>query len=310
MRPTTPPDRASAWFPGPTGLRSALLVLVAVAVSAGGGCGQSEQAVAPAPDSGVPRIVSLSPALTQAMIDLGLAHALVGCTPFAPEAANSVPVVGDLLNPDLERILAVDPDLLLVQPTARGVDPALRTLAREQDWDLVDWRIDRLEDVRNILREVPSILGRHGADEQRLQSAVEEWLAQSEAVLTPCPVIRSAGRILVLYGVDPPAGFGTGTYVDDILVRLGGRNALQRPGYPELSLEDLLTLSPDTILVLGDPDRGALLQTRFEPSPASPEVLTVEADALLIPGTRLLEGVRTLRATFGCPPTDIAENGS
>lgn len=307
MRLHTPPDQASASRPGVTCL---LWVAVVVVVSTLGGCGRTEHAAAPASDSGAPRIVSLSPALTQAMIDLGLGHALVGCTPFAPEAANSVPVVGDLLNPDLERILAVDPDLLLVQPTARGVDPALRALAREQGWDLVDWRIDRLEDVRGILREVPSILGRHGADAQRLQSAVDDWLAESERLLTECPVIRSAGRILVLYGVDPPAGFGTETYIDDMLVRLGGHNALQRPGYPELSLEDLLTLSPETILVLGDPDRAALLEGRFEPSPTSPRVISVKAEALLVPGTRLLEGVRSLRTTFGCPPLDAGENES
>ena len=305
MRLPTSPDHALTSAPG---LVARLGVLALIAFLSG--CCEVEPAVAPAARTDGPRIVSLSPALTQAMIDLGLTDALVGRTPFAPDAVASVPVVGDLLNPDLERILAVEPDLLLVQPTARGVDPALRSLAVEQGWDLVDWRIDRLDDVRGILRDVPSILGRHGADEARLQAAVDDWLVRSEAVLTPCPTIGSAGRILVLYGVDPPAGFGTETYIDDILVRLGGRNALQRPGYPELSLEDLLTLSPDTILVLGDPDRGALLTTRFEPSPTSPRVVTVEADALLVPGTRLLEGVGRLRTAFDCAPTDVVESES
>ena len=257
--------------------------------------------------SASPRIVSLSPALTQALIDLGMQQALVGRTPFAPPQVESVPVVGDLLNPDLERILAVDPDLLLVQPTASGVDPDLRQLATSQGWDLVDWRIDRLEDVRAILQEVPAILARHGADEAALQNSVNQWLARSERLLAPCPSIESAGRLLVLYGVDPPAAFGQETYVDDILQRLGATNALARPGYPELSLEDLMVLAPDTILILGDRARQDLLVSRFSGAADAPRVLGVEGDALLVPGTRLLDGVGSLRAVFECSIDDARE---
>ena len=271
------------------------------------GCGGEERADPVRASEEGPRIVSLSPALTQAMFDLGMGDALVGCTPFAPEVAAGIPVVGDLLDPDLERILAVDPDLLLVQPTASGVDPDLARMAEQQGWDLVAWRIDRLDDVRGILRDVPPILARHGADEAPLEATVEAWIEQGDRLLAPCPIIRSAGRILVLYGVDPPAGFGTETYLDDILVRLGASNALDRTGYPELSLEDLVVLAPDTILVLGTDERAEGLRTRFPATPSSPRVLAVDAPALLIPGTGLLEGVGALRAAFGCPIDEVAE---
>jgi hypothetical protein len=157
-----------------------------------------------------------------------------------------------------------------------------------------------LEDVRNILQAVPGILARHGADERPLRGAVDAWLARSEQLLAPCPPIHSAGRLLVLYGVDPPAAFGPGTYVDDILHRLGATNALTRPGYPELSLEDLMVLAPDTILVLGDRSRQELIAGRFTGVQNPPRVVGVEGDALLIPGTRLLDGVGSLRAVFGC----------
>ena len=116
-----------------------------------------------------------------------------------------------------------------------------------------------------------------------------------------------AGRVLVLYGVDPPAAFGPETYVDDILRGLGATNALVRPGYPELSLEDLIVLSPDTVLVLGDPGRQAVLADRFRGSEYQPRVLGVEGGSLLVPGTRLLDGVERLRVVFDCPLESVGE---
>ena len=59
------------------------------------GCAREpiESPSAEPPSRGGPRVVSLSPALTQALIDLGAGDTLVGRTPFAPEEVSSVPVV-------------------------------------------------------------------------------------------------------------------------------------------------------------------------------------------------------------------------
>ena len=254
-----------------------------------------------------PRVVSLSPALTQALIDLGARDLLVGRTPFAPEEVAAVPVVGDLLDPELERIIAVRPDLLLIQPAASGVDPALRAMAEQRGWSIGTWRINRLRDVEGMVRDLVPLLVAAGADPRPLEAARTAWEADARGQLdAPCPALAEAGELVVLYGVDPPAAFGSGTYLDDVLRRLGGTNAITRPGYPELSLEDLAILDPDTLLVLGDRDRGELIERRLADAGRQPRVVVLEDGALLVPGTRLVDGVRGLRAAFGCDVTPEA----
>jgi ABC-type hemin transport system substrate-binding protein len=97
--------------------------------------------------------------------------------------------------------------------------------------------------------------------------------------------------------------FGQGTYVDDVLGSLGVNNALQRPGYPELSLEDLLVLAPDTVVVLGLDEDSAQqsaddLARRLDALDGRTAFVGADGSKLLIPGTGVLDGVESLRTTL------------
>lgn len=281
------------------------ILLLNAAILAGCGGGSSDEATGSAPEpleSGA-RIVSLSPALTQVLIDLGQADSIVGRTRYAPPGLESVPIVGDLLDPDLERINAVSPNLLLVQPAAGGVDPDLIRYAQERGWLIASWHIDRLVDVERVVAEVPDVLARVNGDVRHARSAGSVWLSRLHVELRPSQGVKEAGRVLLLYAVDPPAAFGRETYIDDVLVALGGRNAINRRGYPVLSLEDVLALSPDAILVLS-PDLGSAveqcdsLRARLGANAEGMRIVPLEGRDLLIPGTRLLEGIETLKSAF------------
>lgn len=246
------------------------------------------------------RIASLSPALTQALIDFDCARHLVGCTPYAPPGVEDVPVVGDLLSPNLERLLVVSPTLLLVQPSSSGIDPDLASLAETRGWRIASWRIDRLSDIGRIVDELPELLIDLGVSAQPIESTVGAWRERSRELLTPVPAFSALGRVVVLYGVDPPSAFGTDTYVDDVLVSLGIENAVRRPGYPDLSLEDLLVLAPDTVVVLGRDLESAQasadqLAGRLDALADRARFLGADGSKLLIPGTGVLDGVDSLR---------------
>ena len=128
-------------------LRRATLAASAVLLIVGLLFGCTKRTPVAVDDGPRPRIVCLSPALAQVLIDLGLGGHVVGCTPWAPEELDSVPVVGDLLSPDLERISAVRPDLIVVQPTQRGVDTGLQALADGNGWTIAAWQLNRLSDL-------------------------------------------------------------------------------------------------------------------------------------------------------------------
>lgn len=279
---------------------SVVFLLAALFLGVLGGCERSEGPVSRAASEG-PRIVSLSPALTQALIDFKCEDHLVGRTPYAPPGVETVPIVGDLLAPDLERLLVVSPTLLLVQPASSGLDPDLVSLAESRNWRIASWRIDRISDIERIVDELPALLIEEGVAPEPMQRSVEQWRRRRLELLVAEPAFAGLGRVAVLYGVDPPSAFGEGTYLDDVLGSLGIENAVQRPGYPELSLEDLLVLAPDTVVVLGrDEDSAGAsaeeLAQRMDPLAGRTAFLGADGSTLLIPGTGVLDGVEALRA--------------
>lgn len=249
------------------------------------------------------RVISLSPALTQIMIDMGQTQRLVGRTQFAPAGVEDVPVVGDLLHPDLERITAVKPDLLLVQPSASGVDPALQRLADARGWVIQAWRIDRLNDVFRIVEELPTAIERVGGDATLIRTAGASWRTRMTEKLVPRQSLREAGDVLMLFAVDPPVAFGEDTYLDDLLQAFGGRNAIKRGGYPKLSLEDLLALNPAVILVIAPSQETAernvaVLRDRLGLGGEHLAIVAVDGADLLVPGTRLIHGRDALLRAF------------
>ena len=60
------------------------------------------------------------------------------------------------------------------------------------------------------------------------------------------------GTTLLIASADPVLAVGRDTYLDDILAALGGRNAVQAVGWLELSLEDVLRLDPEAIIIVRD----------------------------------------------------------
>jgi ABC-type hemin transport system substrate-binding protein len=112
-------------------------------VWAAAGCGLEEpggtDTAAPGPVE-PPRIVSLSPALSRTLVDLGLADHVVGRTAYCASLDPAIPIVGDLYELDYERLIRLEPTHVLLQPaSATGVDPQLRRLAEERGWTIGAW---------------------------------------------------------------------------------------------------------------------------------------------------------------------------
>lgn len=271
----------------------------------------------PVADDG-PRIASLSPAITRTLVDLGLAEHIVGRTAFCRSVDASVPVVGDLLHLDYERLVRLQPTHVLTQRSARDADPGLHALADRHGWRL--WnasRVDDLDDVRTLVSTLPGVLegsldAEHLAAAQRLST---ELLGRLEAALAGSPANRFRGRVLVLSDLQPLTAFGTTTYMDDLLRRLGGRNALTARGWVQLSMEDLVRLDPVAVILLVDrsPADPNLLRARFAGLPIAAVrqqrlVVLAHPDALL-PSSALISVAEALAATLRdlvcCPASTL-----
>ncbi len=255
------------------------------------------------------RVVSLSPAITRTMQDLGAAHWIVGRTPYCRALGDDVPVVGDLLAIDPEALRQVDPDLVLVQPSHGGVQPAIEALALEDGFAIESFPIDSLEDLEGMIDALPRILLSKAGDvsQEETRSMIlalgSMRDAMREATLPLSPQTASAaGRVAVFFSLEPPMAFGEGTFVDGLLGRLGVVNAITARGYPELSLEDLVQLDPDGVMLLRESSAEAQpwLET-LESLPlraAKGRVRLVVDENALVPGSGWIGAASKIRAAI------------
>lgn len=190
-------------------------------------------------DQGDVRIISLSPGITNTLIDTGFEHFLVGRSPFCFYADQEIPVVGDLRNIDYERLLRLLPTHVFVQETASGIDGHLLALATQGNFELRAWPLDRVSDIQDIYGDVTEMFG-----DQRLSLRIDT--SENQLVLSPI--------LLITQGVEGNAGlsFGKDTYIDDVLQLMGVENVVQQSGWVSLSLEDIGRLQPKAIIVVTD----------------------------------------------------------
>jgi ABC-type hemin transport system substrate-binding protein len=232
--------------------RSTPAALLAAAL---GGCGGGTPAPPPHPVA-APRVVSLSPAISRTLVDFGLQGQVVGRSAFCASLDAGIPVVGDLHELDLERLIRLHPTHLLLQPPSGApADPELARLAQAQGWSVSRWSIDSLDDIRQMIAGLPEAL--FAADDPRRAEAAQRSGELAGAIATSLAPPATGGppwlgRTLLVVATDPVLVAGRGTYLDECLAALGATNATTARGWPELSLEDVARLDPEAIVLVRD----------------------------------------------------------
>ena len=192
------------------------------------------------------RIVSLAPAITETLFALGKGGSVVGVSLYSdyPAEAKQLPSVGAGTSPDLEAIARLKPTLILGEQTK--ILPADK-IAPLGPTKLLPW-LTPAEIVASV-RELGGIVGREAEAEALARRMEARWKAQPAA---------NAPRVLMLFG-DSPGRLGgplyfakPGSLHDALLVAGGGKNAIEGEvsGMPTISVEGLLRLDPDAILLL------------------------------------------------------------
>lgn len=188
------------------------------------------------------RIVSLLPSLTETVCALNACDRLVGVDRFSnwPAQIATLPRLGGLEDAQVERIVALKPDLVLVAESARVVD-RLESLGLT----VVALQPTTFVGTRRMLETVATALGQPGAGEalwQRLQVRVDAAAAQV------APAWR-ARRVYVEVASTPYAA-GTGSFVGELLVRLGLGNIVPASlgPFPKLNPEFVVRAQPDLVI--------------------------------------------------------------
>jgi iron complex transport system substrate-binding protein len=204
---------------------------------------------------GVPaaRIVSLAPGATAMMFAAGAGGHIVGTSDYSnePEAAQRIERVGDSQSMDIERILALHPDVVVVWSS--GNSAAQIAKLERVGLPVYRHRIRRLADIPDSIRRFGVLAG-------TLKVAVpaanefDARIAALEQRYAP----GSGGTMLVQVWDHPIYTVGQSELMTDVVSICGYRNIyadLPEPG-PAVSLESVLERNPDVILAVG-PDRAA-----------------------------------------------------
>ncbi len=240
-------------------LSSAVFAAVALPVLIGLGCKRdpapgspaSAATPSPAPVSGasVPqRIISIAPNATEILFDLGAGDRLVGVCTFCvyPESIKSLPRVGAYIDPDLERIAALQPDLLIL----RGSVESIENLCKSRGIAIYKDPTESLDDIFRTVAELGKLTQREVAADQIVERMRRELAAVRERVAG-----RPRPRVLLtisrkLDAAESIYTGGKGSFVHELIELAGGANAFgdQDVRYPVVSGESILARQPEVII--------------------------------------------------------------
>lgn len=256
------------------------------------------------------RIVSLLPAVTETLLALGAGDRLVARTRYdeQPELSR-LPSVGGGIDPSLEFLAELAPDLVVLWPAAgSGVSLGSRLDALGLEW--YGARVQTMEDFRRLARNLGRLTGMPDRADS-LVAAVAGDLAAARASWAGRAPVEAA----YVVQRDPPMTAGPGTFLDSLLTAGGVSNVFadMDGSWPMVSLEEVVWRDPEYLILpvagLDSADGrrlGARAVERLAASPgwravpavAAGRVATVDASLFGRPGPRMGEAARFLAARF------------
>ncbi|MEU6206625.1 helical backbone metal receptor [Micromonospora musae] len=192
------------------------------------------------------RVVSLVPSLTEA-VAVTLPGVLVGATDWCSHPAGlDVPRVGGSKYPDLERVLALRPDLVLLNVEENRREDADALVAAG-----VPVRVTYPRTVPEALTELADLLTALGATRE------PAWLDAARRAWAEPPRLSPARRAVVPVWRRPWVVLGSGTFAGDVLRRLGVRNAYEGhpERYPRPPLAELRDVGAELVVLPDEPYR-------------------------------------------------------
>ena len=240
------------------------------------------------------RIVSILPSLTESVCELGHCARLVGVDRYSnyPESVQKLPQVGGGLDPNVEAIVALRPDVVLMAKSSR-VGERLEALGVK----VVALEPKSHADVQRVMLKLDQLL--EVADAQRIWRAIDAGVS---AAAQSIPAHARGARVYFEVNQGPYAA-SESSFIGETLTRLGARNIVPAKlgPFPKLNPEYIVRANPDLIMIGQRSAEGlrqrpgwqnirALREQRLCVFPSE------DANVLVRPGPRMAEGARLMAA--------------
>ncbi len=194
------------------------------------------------------RVVALSPSVVEILYAIGAPPVARVSSAVYPEEAKSLPAVGSSYQPSIEQIAAQQPDLIIADQQIQRPDVIAEL---EKVAPVFAMRVLTVDDLLKALRTAGRIMGKAEQGERAAQAIADKFAAVQAKLPAQRPtVFIMVGTADAFFAAKPTS------FVGDVVQRLGARNLVTEgpdtagfPGFTTYSLERLVQLDPDVILV-------------------------------------------------------------
>jgi len=244
------------------------------------------------------RVVSLAPSITEIVFALDQGHRLQGVTTYSdfPPEAVKLPKVGSYVHLDLEKIVALKPDLCIA---IKDGNP--RVIAqRLESLKIPVYAVDpnNLETIMKTVLEIGTLLNA----KDRANQLVQNMDLRIQKVKSLVAKTTHRPRVFLQIGVSPIVSAGTHTFIHELIVIAGGTNLAAGPiPYPRFSREKVLALSPEIIIITSMARSAVFEKVKAEwekwpnmPAVRNQRIYVENSNFFDRPTPRLLDGLELL----------------
>jgi iron complex transport system substrate-binding protein len=244
----------------------------------------------------IDRIVSLAPNLTEIVYAVGAGDRLVGRTSYCdyPSAVKIVAEVGDTMQPSVERIIALKPQVVLISTASQ-----LETFTKQLEEQRIAVYVTNPNSVDQVLSSIETLGQLFGTTEQAKQVAAD-LRRRTQAVEF---AVANQPPIKVFYQVsdEPLYTIGRDAFLTDLIRRAGGVSVTAEvpTAFPRYSDEAALASQPEAIILpsggsMGNANSKVAPALKNSPAVRNNRVYKINDDLLARPGPRLIDGLEQL----------------
>lgn len=234
--------------------------------------------------------------MTEIIYAVGAGNRLVGNTTYCnyPPEAVAVAKVGDTMQPNIETIIALRPQLVLVSTASQ-----LEAFTKQMEQQNIPVYVSDPHDIEGVFRTIQT-LGEILGEGERAAVVVKELRIRAEAVNT---AVKSLDPVKVFYqaSAKPLYTAGRDSFITDVIKRAGGKSVTAdvEGAWPKYSDESALASEPEAIIMASfdsmSKDGMAVADSlRNSPAAKNGRVYGINGDYLSRPGPRLVNGLEEI----------------
>lgn len=192
------------------------------------------------------RIVALAPSITEIVFALGQEHRLKGVSRFSdyPPAAKDYPKVGSYVHLDIERIVALQPDVCI------GIkDGNPLSVVKQLEALKIPVFVVHPRDLNSVMKSILAI-GELLAATDKAQAVTANMRRRIDAVKQKTDQLTLRPAVFVQIGISPIVSVGSDTFIHQLITLAGGTNvAAGANPYPRFSREQVISLAPEVMVI-------------------------------------------------------------